>query len=440
LKQSRDANRISDLATLNSAINLYNTDQGGAQGYSLGLASTTYISIPDPTASTTCGGLGGNFASGGQFTCGTATSSRNVNDTGWIPINFSNISAGSPISSLPVDPTNNTSSNLYYSYQTNGSTFRLVATPESQKYLASAGTNPAMFMAGSNITLDGGNWVLVPGNSTFGTNSFYVMKYAAVCSNGNGNVINTPADGDGYNNGGNSVNANNCTPANGRQIAALSGGYPIVDVSQTQAISYCASIGAHLMTNNEWQTIAWNAEGQASNWSGGTVGTGALPIGNANNASEYPADQNDANGYSNGTGGTMANTTYAGLSQKRTLTLSDGAIIWDMAGNVWQWTSDTIQDQNQPTAGAGGWSWRQFTAITTWGTMTQQTAGPANNTWSTTQGIGEIYSDGTSGNTSIYGFLRGGYWDNGSGDGVETLRLYNTPDFTYTYFGFRCSR
>ena len=49
LAQGRDANRLSDLSTFNSAMNLYNEDAGGS--VSFGTAGTTYISIPDPTAS-----------------------------------------------------------------------------------------------------------------------------------------------------------------------------------------------------------------------------------------------------------------------------------------------------------------------------------------------------------------------------------------------------
>jgi formylglycine-generating enzyme required for sulfatase activity len=240
----------------------------------------------------------------------------------------------------------------------------------------------------------------------------------------------------GYDNGGNSVNPSNCTRANSRQISSLPGGLPIVDISQTQAISYCASIGAHLITNNEWQTIAWNAESQASNWTGGVVGTGGLYIGNANNASEYPADPSDANGYAGETNKTIVYTN----DERRTLSLSNGAIVWDMAGNVWQWTSDTIQDQNQPTGPTPGFAWRQFTAITTWGTMTQQTAGPMNSAWSSTQDIGEIYSDGTSGNTTPYGFFRGGNWGSGGIVGVETLYLIAAPGGAGSNIGFRCAR
>jgi prepilin-type N-terminal cleavage/methylation domain-containing protein len=55
LASGRDSSRISDMSSLNSAINLYNnTDQGGASGYSLGSSNTVYISIPDPNATNYC--------------------------------------------------------------------------------------------------------------------------------------------------------------------------------------------------------------------------------------------------------------------------------------------------------------------------------------------------------------------------------------------------
>jgi len=77
LRQSRDSSRLSDLATLTSAINLYNTDQSGSPGFSLGSSSVTYVSIPDPAATTTagtnCSGLGIPFTLGGSFQCAAST-------------------------------------------------------------------------------------------------------------------------------------------------------------------------------------------------------------------------------------------------------------------------------------------------------------------------------------------------------------------------------
>lgn len=49
-------------------------------------------------------------------------------------MNFQNISTGSPFGSLPVDPVNQTSSGLYYTYTTTGSQYEIMAVMESTKY------------------------------------------------------------------------------------------------------------------------------------------------------------------------------------------------------------------------------------------------------------------------------------------------------------------
>ena len=126
LRQSRDADRVSDMATLTSAINLYSADQSGAPSYSLGTPSTTYFSFYDPAATSS---VGTNCATAGLFQqpygwsyqCPASSTLRNVNNTGWIPVNFSGISSGSPFGALPIDPSDSSSSHLYYTYTTNGS-------------------------------------------------------------------------------------------------------------------------------------------------------------------------------------------------------------------------------------------------------------------------------------------------------------------------------
>ncbi|MGB7957639.1 MAG: prepilin-type N-terminal cleavage/methylation domain-containing protein [Minisyncoccia bacterium] len=444
LRQARDSNRLSDLATLTSALNLYNTDQGGAAGYSLGSANVTYISIPDPTATTTagtdCSGIG--FPAGGAFHCAASSTFRNVNGTGWIPINLSNISTGAPLGNLPTDPINTTSSNEYYTYQTDGLSFKLRAVPESQKYLAQAGANQNLFIAGSNLNLGGGSsWVLVPGNGTFGTNNFYAMQYDAGCSDGEGNPINTPLDGQGYNNGGNSVNANNCTTANSRQIASISNSAPVVDVSHTQAITYCQSIGAHLMTNDEYMTIVTNAANQGSDWSNGSVGSGVMSRGNSNSSAAQWS------------GGSQYGTGYSDFTHLRTMTLSNGSVIWDMAGNVWEHvqrssnnSGDNTNTITTPSCSSGsGWQWCQYGSsltpyLTAWNdsSFSAATVGPPNNSWNTNQNVGEVYTDsGANGGTTV--FLRGGLWDYGSSDGAFALYLWAAAN-TDIGVGFRCAR
>ncbi len=157
LRQSRDANRVSDMATLNSAINLYATDQSAAPTFSLGTATTSYLSVYDPSATSTagdqCQGIGMPNAAW-SYHCAASSTYRTATSTGWIPINLSSISSGSPLSNLPVDPVNQTSSNLYYAYATNGSQYEVSAFMESQKYAKQGvgGSDPALIEAGSGVS------------------------------------------------------------------------------------------------------------------------------------------------------------------------------------------------------------------------------------------------------------------------------------------------
>lgn len=160
LRQSRDANRISDMATLGSALNLYVTDQSGASSFSLGTASTSYLSFADQTATSTlgdqCQGLG-MPSSGYLYGCAATSTWRSVNSQGWVPVGFTSLSSGAPFSSLPVDPVDQTSSDLYYAYQTNGLQYQVTALAESQKYAKQStgdgGSDPSLLEEGSGASV-----------------------------------------------------------------------------------------------------------------------------------------------------------------------------------------------------------------------------------------------------------------------------------------------
>lgn len=148
LMQARDANRLSDMATMNTAVSIFLAQSTN----SLGNGNTVYVSIPDPTATSTagdqCQGLGllslpGSYA----YHCAASSTYRNTDGTGWVPINFSTLSA-SPIGQLPIDPTNTSSSRFYYTYETSGTQYEFTMVPESTKYK----------ITGSNdvVTNDGG--------------------------------------------------------------------------------------------------------------------------------------------------------------------------------------------------------------------------------------------------------------------------------------------
>ncbi|HOV88528.1 MAG TPA: type II secretion system protein [Candidatus Paceibacterota bacterium] len=139
LKKTRDTKRISDLDALRTAINLYVTD---------GLSFAT-------TGCATCV-PGVPLISG--CTSYNATTSQSISN-GWIGFNLGNISSGSPLSALPIDPkpstnTGNTPNGWHaYILKTNitSSTFKLMANMESTYY---SNTTPAS--AGDVESTDGG--------------------------------------------------------------------------------------------------------------------------------------------------------------------------------------------------------------------------------------------------------------------------------------------
>ena len=115
LKQSRDATRISDLAALNASIAHYIAD----------VRTPTWNVVTNCTAST--------IPPGGSGSC-VEVSSTAVDGTGWVPINFSAISSGAPLSRLPIDPVNSGSYYYMYAASTTIGYFELDAKMESTKF------------------------------------------------------------------------------------------------------------------------------------------------------------------------------------------------------------------------------------------------------------------------------------------------------------------
>lgn len=214
-------------------------------------------------------------------------------------------------------------------------------------------------------------------------------------------------------------------------------------ISQTNAIAeaqtYPNCVGCHLISEAEWLTIAQNVLSVASNWSTGTVGGGYIYSGHNDNVSTnvLEASSSDSDGYYN-----TGNTTDS--NQKRTLTLSNNEVIWYMAGNVYDWTSG-ISIAGQP--GNSGIGWRQWNAILNKGNISPDPS-PSNtgiynaNSWSSANGIGQIYSNSDDlGTNSI---LRGNYWYGSSYAGLMTMNMayynYSTRTAGGYNFGFRASR
>src|SRR5882724_1068719 len=189
LNQSRDSARISDLDTLNRSLALFTYSLPSG---SLGDSTKIYVSVPDPTLVTATGtctaAMGFSAPSGYTYVCASSSTFTKTNGTGWIPVDFTQMTGVSaPINRLPTDPINTTSSGFYYTYVSGSWAF--TATLQSQKYLQQSalrdgGVDSGRLEVGTDIALipksQGliGYWKF---DETAGATS-------AVDSSGNGNV------------------------------------------------------------------------------------------------------------------------------------------------------------------------------------------------------------------------------------------------------------
>lgn len=222
-----------------------------------------------------------------------------------------------------------TSSSTAFTYQVPDSN-----SPKSYTLYAANSSSSQIVMKSNQSTINTVskicpiNFVLVPGSPTYGTSDFCAMKYEA----------RVQGVDSGYAYGG--TNISESRPTGGQWTG----------ISQPDAITAAATAcaGCHLMTAAEWMTIAQNVASVASNWSNGQVGSGYIYSGYSG-AEWVPASSDDDDGYYKTSYYTYPDSrTVWDYQQKRTLTLTNGQVIWDFAGGVAEWDSHT---------GVGGYSY-----------------------------------------------------------------------------------
>jgi prepilin-type N-terminal cleavage/methylation domain-containing protein len=172
LRQARDSNRISDFATVKSALALYATDvatttsmDSSTSASTVGILYSASLGVPSTTtttyssATTTVSSWG--FAPASAAAIVINSSSRSVTGTGWIPVNLSAISSGAPLGTWPVDPTNTGTSSAYV-YAAATSSWKIATHMESAKYTNNGpndvetndgGNSVFVYEQGSNLTL-----------------------------------------------------------------------------------------------------------------------------------------------------------------------------------------------------------------------------------------------------------------------------------------------
>jgi prepilin-type N-terminal cleavage/methylation domain-containing protein len=303
-----------------------------------------------------------------------------------------------------------------YSYKTNGSFYCFSIIENSVSYratstVASPNSGTCADVSMSTLICPGG-YIPVSGNTTFGTNEFCIMKYEA--KNVGGVATSQPA------------------------------GVPWTSIFVSNAItaSTAACSGCHLITEAEWMTLAADILSVPANWSGGAVGNGYVYQGhiNASPATPLAASADDTDGLYGMTGG------LAGVNRntQRTYTLSNGEIIWDIGGNMAEWTNATIAANMQPGLTTetqyGNKDWNNSSIV--WNGLPVLSRPEAINstvaTYSSTKGIGQLISNYSDTLTRAY--ARGGQASGGSQNGLLRLDFQYKTTQNSGNIGFRVAK
>jgi prepilin-type N-terminal cleavage/methylation domain-containing protein len=169
LKQSRDSQRIADLSTLKTALGLYMTATSSPQldGTSgtknAKCASTVWFSAVGVNATSSITGYTTSTSPTSTATAGA------INGTGWVPVNLSSLTGGSPVSNMPLDPVNTfatvgipTSTDYMYRYACDALPlgFEVNAALESAQYTTvdnkranDGGNNALYYEVGTDLTI-----------------------------------------------------------------------------------------------------------------------------------------------------------------------------------------------------------------------------------------------------------------------------------------------
>jgi len=153
LRKARDMRRISDLTTLQMALQLASANKTVSMGVCDG--TKIYASVPSETPLSN-----DNLPSGISWVQVSTSNLLKSDGAGWIPIDFKNLT-GAQLPSLPIDPKNSASDYLFYTYTCNSNRqFVLTAWfestafgPKSQdpKTKNDGGPDPYLYELGSNL-------------------------------------------------------------------------------------------------------------------------------------------------------------------------------------------------------------------------------------------------------------------------------------------------
>ncbi len=185
---------------------------------------------------------------------------------------------------------------------------------------------------------------------------------------------------------------------------------PLVRVSQLQARQMCANAGKHLCTDEEWMGAS-NILGKVYNLPTDLAVAPYRCITGSSTYCNYAGNSNKA-----------CNTTlWSGGNSN----CSSAEGVYDMVGNVWEWTNETVYYTKPCNTAVAGFCYINATS----------------GDWQTSSTSPVYGNDGvyfTANTTTNKAVSRGGYWGGGAIAGPFCAYLHIAPSVVDVAIGFRC--
>lgn len=224
------------------------------------------------------------------------------------------------------------------------------------------------------------------------------------------------------------------------------GGAPWGNIDRDDAILACSSLGAgyDLISNAQWMQIADNVTDVASNWSSGALTSGALNRGhfddNFGGLLEAGGDAHPCYGLDFDMDGNADSEASLDAicsesiwhENRRTLKLSTGKVLWDFAGNSWEWNKD---DYAGGASGSNYYIAELSVVADSFATLFAPAVASlcGNPNLNDYCGMGFAWINGPGG-----AIARGGSLYNGTDTGAYAVDLDNGAGYTAGHVGFRC--
>jgi len=213
---------------------------------------------------------------------------------------------------------------------------------------------------------------------------------------------------------------------------------PWVDISPADAKLACLSLGKgyDLISNPEWMALANEIESNKDNWIEGEIGNAGLYRGHTDGNPRFIlSGSNDSDPYHE-----TGNNSISGKEQRRTYSLSNGEIIWDISGNAWEWVNWTIDESLTFPPNCNMLTWTELNSLKCKELLKTDYL-PANPTginkdhYNSNLGMGKFMGSTDNSPTPA---IRGGKWNLKTASGIYSLywnpiKLSGHPDV-----GFRC--